>query len=78
MRLSELSLESFLYSIAKERPWISKVTVENEDRNGCKILVVKYHDGFEHARYLRYSRGPAQGFGWDIYGDDMQTDGGRF
>lgn len=22
--------------------------------------------------YLRYSKGPLQGFGWDVYGDDMQ------
>jgi hypothetical protein len=30
--------------------------------------VVRYGDSF-----LRYSKGPLQGFGWDTYGDDMQS-----
>ena len=36
-------------------------------------VVVKF-DYFdkEHPAYLRYSLGPAQGFFWDIYPDDMQ------
>jgi len=34
---------------------------------------VRYNDGSEYPPMLRYSRGPKQGFFWDIYGDDMQT-----
>jgi len=35
-------------------------------------VVVMYPN--EHSNvFLRYSKGPAQGFSWDIYGDDMQT-----
>lgn len=36
-----------------------------ETRPSC---VVRWRDN-----YLRYSKGPRQGFSWDIYGDDMQT-----
>ena len=34
---------------------------------------VRYNDGSEHPPFLRYSRGPRQGFFWDIYGEDMQS-----
>ena len=32
---------------------------------------VCYNNGAEHPPYLRHSRGPLQGYFWDIYGDDM-------
>jgi hypothetical protein len=35
-------------------------------------VVIRHNNGTEHPAYLRYSRGPKQGFFWDIYGDDMQ------
>lgn len=28
---------------------------------------------YDHSLMLRYSRGPIQGYFWDIYGDDMLT-----
>ena len=34
------------------------------------VLVVRHGNSF-----LRYSRGPRQGFFWDIYGDDLHTVG---
>jgi len=34
-------------------------------------VVVMFPNPFENV-FLRYSCGPAQGFFWDIYGDDMQ------
>lgn len=34
---------------------------------------VRFNDGTEHPPFLRYSRGPKQGYFWDIYGEDMQT-----
>ena len=33
-------------------------------------LVIKFRESF-----LRYSNGPAQGFFWDVYGDDFQSVG---
>lgn len=33
---------------------------------------VRYNDGTKYPPFLRYSKGPKQGFFWDIYGDDMQ------
>lgn len=37
------------------------------------IFVVRFNDGTEHPPFLRHSRGPKQGFGWDIYGDNLQS-----
>lgn len=34
---------------------------------------IRYNDGTEYPPFLRYSKGPKQGFSWDCYGDDMQT-----
>lgn len=55
---------------------------------GCEILVslsseakasdkspavfIRYKAGEEYA-YLRHSKGPLQGYFWDIYGDDFQS-----
>ncbi len=36
-------------------------------------VVVRCNNHPEHPAYLRHSKGPKQGFGWDSYGDDMQT-----
>lgn len=41
-------------------------------KNTQPKVVVMYPNEFENV-FLRYSCGPAQGFFWDIYGDDMQT-----
>jgi len=35
------------------------------------IVAIRFNNGKEHMPYLRYSKGPAQGFFWDIYGDDF-------
>ncbi len=32
---------------------------------------IRYNDGSEHPPFLRYSKGPKQGFFWDIYGADF-------
>lgn len=34
---------------------------------------VKFNDGTEYPPFLRYSKGPKQGYFWDIYGDDMHS-----
>lgn len=31
------------------------------------------YDGETHYSYLRHSKGPLQGFSWDIYGDNLHT-----
>jgi hypothetical protein len=36
------------------------------------MVVVRFPNEHENT-FLRYSCGPAQGFFWDVYGDDMQT-----
>ncbi len=32
-------------------------------------VCIRYNDGTEYPPFLRYSKGPKQGFFWDIYGD---------
>ena len=34
---------------------------------------IKFHDGTDYPPFLRYSKGPKQGYFWDIYGDDMHS-----
>ncbi|UIF90919.1 hypothetical protein [Cupriavidus sp. UYPR2.512] len=34
---------------------------------------IRFNNGKEHPPFLRYSKGPAQGFFWDIYGEDFQS-----
>lgn len=34
---------------------------------------VRFNNGTKYMPYLRYSKGPKQGFFWDVYGEDMQT-----
>lgn len=34
---------------------------------------VRFNDGTQYPPFLRYSKGPKQGYFWDIYGDDMQS-----
>lgn len=34
---------------------------------------VRFNNGTEHPPFLRYSKGPKQGYFWDIYGDDMHS-----
>jgi len=34
-------------------------------------VVIRYNNGTEYPPYLRYSKGPKQGFDWDVYGDDF-------
>jgi hypothetical protein len=41
-----------------------------DTRPTCQVRYV-YEDGT--ATFLRYSRGPAQGYFWDIYGEDMHS-----
>lgn len=37
------------------------------------IVAIRYNGGgFEQPPFLRYSRGPLQGYFWDIYGEDFQ------
>lgn len=37
-------------------------------------VVVRFDDGSGYPAYLRYSKGPKQGFFWDVYGEDMQSE----
>lgn len=33
--------------------------------------VVRYDNGTEYPAFLRHSKGPKQGFSWDVFGDDF-------
>lgn len=34
---------------------------------------IRHNNGSKHPAFLRYSKGPKQGFFWDTYGDDFQN-----
>jgi hypothetical protein len=34
---------------------------------------VRHNNGTKYPSWLRYSKGPKQGYFWDMYGEDMQT-----
>lgn len=36
-------------------------------------VVVRHNNGTKYPAFLRYSKGPRQGFSWDIYGDDFHN-----
>lgn len=44
---------------------------EDEDKHAYFAII--YNDGTEYPPELRYSKGPKQGFFWDVYGDDMRS-----
>ena len=60
-----------------DEPWHRRCEIipdympKNPNKDTRPTVQVRYNDGTEYPPYLRYSKGPAQGFFWDIYGDDM-------
>lgn len=42
---------------------------DKENKKKCVVLI--RHDYDNDVSFLRYSKGPAQGFFWDMYGDDF-------
>jgi hypothetical protein len=80
MKISELPIDpSKLISLLLEEPWHKDCEIipdympkfPREDER--PTVQVRYNDGSAYPPLLRYSRGPKQGFFWDLYGDDMQT-----
>jgi len=60
-----------------DQPWHNKCEIipdympKNPSKDTKPRVVIRYNDGTEYPPYLRYSKGPQQGFLWDIYGDDF-------
>ena len=53
--------------------YIPKGCRGKEDEDEHAYVAVIYDNGTEYKPKLRYSKGPKQGFFWDIYGDDMNS-----
>lgn len=80
MKISELSFDG---------PKLAKLLLDEPWHKDCEIIPdympkypreetrptvqIRYNDGSEYAPLLRYSKGPKQGYFWDLYGEDMQT-----
>jgi hypothetical protein len=72
------TVERLLAALLDDRPngrdqWRKHLTIEpkyvpERAPKTLPIVAVRFENWF-----LRYSKGPAQGFFWDIYGDDFQT-----
>jgi len=80
MNVSELPIDSAKFiSLLLEEPWHKDCSIIPDympkfPREETRPTVqVRYNDGSEYPPLLRYSRGPKQGFFWDLYGEDMQT-----
>lgn len=50
----------------RDHPWREDAEIITTEQRGSKITSVRYVDN-----YLRYSKGPGQGYFWDLYGDDF-------
>jgi len=80
MKISELSVDaSKLVSLILDETWHEKCEIildymPKYPREETRPTVqIRYNDGSEYPPMLRYSRGPKQGFFWDMYGEDMQS-----
>lgn len=68
-----------LRDLLLDQPWHSRCEIipdymppyPREDTR--PTIQIQYDDGTEYKPRLRYSKGPQQGYFWDIYGEDMQT-----
>ncbi len=45
----------------------------NPGENTKPSVQIKYNNGSDYPPFLRYSKGPQQGFFWDMYGDDFHN-----
>ena len=74
--IKEVNIERLLEILLTE-PWhkyceiIPKFMPKYPSENTHTRVVVRFNNGKEHMPYLRYSKGPLQGYSWDIYGDDF-------
>lgn len=80
MKISELPIDAAkLTALLLEEDWHEKCEIipnymPKYPREKTRPTVqVRYNDGSEYPPLLRYSKGPKQGFFWDMYGEDMQT-----
>lgn len=73
--IDALSLVGYLL----DQPWHHECEVipaympSNPSAETRPKVIVRHNNGTEYPAFLRHSCGPAQGFFWDIYGDDMQN-----
>lgn len=80
MKISDLPIDAKkLTSLLLEEKWHENCEIipdympkypREETRPSVQV---RYNDGSEYPPLLRYSKGPKQGFFWDLYGEDMQT-----
>jgi len=77
VKIPEFSLENLIELILNQ-PWHKECEIipnymppyPNKDTRPSTVVVYKN----DHSDvFLRYSKGPRQGFSWDIYGDDMHS-----
>lgn len=78
-KLLEGELTELKRLLFKEMPWTDRCEIipaymprfpMPDTRPSVQI---RYNSGSDHPPFLRHSRGPLQGYFWDIYGDDFQS-----
>ena len=69
-----------LCDILLNQPWHEKCEIIPEyihpnanPKNVAPKVVIIFNDETLYPPFLRFSKGPNQGYFWDVYGDDFQT-----
>lgn len=80
MKVSEIPIDaSKLASLLLDESWHENCEIipdympKYPSKDTRPTVQVRFNDGSKYPPMLRYSKGPKQGFFWDIYGEDMQT-----
>lgn len=78
MNISKIDIKK-LMNLILDQPWHKDCEIIPDymppypDKDTKPTLQIRYNNGSDHPPFLRYSEGPAQGYFWDIYGNDFLT-----
>jgi hypothetical protein len=74
--IKEVNIKLLLKYLLNE-PWhkyceiIPDYMPKNPSKDTRPSVAIRFNNQKEYLPYLRYSKGPIQGYFWDIYGDDF-------
>jgi hypothetical protein len=78
--IQHINLKEFISLYSKEKSWINECIIipgympPNPSEDTRSSVVVKMiRKGLGNALFLRHSKGPLQGYFWDMYGSDMHS-----
>lgn len=69
-----------LRKLLLDQPWHQRCEIIPDymppypSKDTRQTIQVRYNNGAEYPPFLRYSKGPKQGFFWDVYGDHLHSE----